>query len=184
MKMVRCKVCGFLMPEGSHHDKCPACGVSSKMFEPYTDPVGEARRRWLKLDLHPMAVHLPTSFCVAVLVFAFAGLFFTADAHSLLWSTTKIIATVFPLVMAIAIVLGLLDGAKRFRRIFNSAILKRKIVYGSSLFVISVALAVIVWMDSTPFQIAAVVLAAGGLVFVILLALLGTSINNAAMPGK
>ena len=30
-KMVRCKSCGYLMPEGKLKDKCPACGVPAKV---------------------------------------------------------------------------------------------------------------------------------------------------------
>lgn len=38
-ELVRCKSCGFIMEKGKLKDKCPACGVAAKMFEPYIEKV-------------------------------------------------------------------------------------------------------------------------------------------------
>ena len=73
-KLVRCKACGFIMQENELREKCPACGAPKTVFEPYTDTVGEKRRRLLDMDLHPMMVHFPTSFIVAILLQTMAGL--------------------------------------------------------------------------------------------------------------
>jgi O-antigen/teichoic acid export membrane protein len=174
------------MAEEKLGDKCPACGVPRDMFEPYTDPMAESRRRILRLDLHPIAVHFPTSFAVAVLVFAIATLFFSGLVEELLISTIKVIALFLPLVVLIAFLAGLLDGKTRFRRLDRSHILKTKIVYGGLFFIFSVGLALVVWLaglGSIPLISVAVALASGSVACTVVLALLGTQILNSAFPG-
>src|SRR4030043_339111 len=112
-KLVRCKACGFVMLESKLKDKCPACGVPSQMFEPYTDPMSESRRRILDLHLHPIAVHFPTAFAVAVLVFSIATFFFSGPVEELLISTIKVMVLFLPLVVLIAFVVGLVAGKIR-----------------------------------------------------------------------
>jgi O-antigen/teichoic acid export membrane protein len=185
-KLVRCKSCGFIIVESKLKDRCPACGVPREMFEPYTDPMAEPRRRILRLDLHPIAVHFPTSFAVAVLVFTIATLFFSGPVKELLISTIKIIALFLPLVVLIAFLAGLLDGKTRFRRLDRSHILKTKIVYGSLFFVFSVGLALLVWLaglGSVLLISIAAILAVAGVGCTIVLALLGMQILNSAFPG-
>jgi O-antigen/teichoic acid export membrane protein len=174
------------MAEDKLGDKCPACGVPRDMFEPYTDPMVESRRRILRLDLHPIAVHFPTSFAVAVLVFAIATFFFTGPVKDILISTIKVMALFLPLVVLIAFLVGLLDGKIRFRRLDHSHILKTKIVYGSLFFILSVGLALSVWLGGFSSVILAsisIALAAACVACTVLLALLGTQILNSAFPG-
>ena len=52
--LIRCKACGYVTCEGKIKDVCPACGVPAKMFEPYTDPVSEKRRRFLASIFIPL----------------------------------------------------------------------------------------------------------------------------------
>lgn len=185
-KLIRCKACGYIMAEEKLGDKCPACGVPRDMFEPYTDPMAESRRRILRLDLHPMAVHFPTSFAVAVFVFTIASFFFSGPLEELLISAIKVIALFLPLVVLIAFLAGLLDGKTRFRRLGRSHILKTKIVYGSLFFVFSVGLTLVVWLaglGSITLISLAVALAAGSVACTVVLALLGTQILNSAFPG-
>ena len=146
-KMVRCKACGYIMEEGKLGDKCPACGAPKTAFMPYVDPMSASRRKLLNLDLHPIAVHFPISFAVAVLVFSIAIVFLSGDASTLLISTTKILVLLIPVLVIIAGHVGYIDGKVRFRKIKNSKILQRKILYASILFIVSVALAVIVWIS-------------------------------------
>lgn len=96
-KMVRCKACGYIMEESKLGDFCPACGVPRISFEPYTDSISESRRRILNFDLHPIAVHFPVSFTVAVLVFSVASLLFSGQIEDLLTCTTKMLALFCPL---------------------------------------------------------------------------------------
>lgn len=174
------------MAEEKLVDKCPACGVPRQMFEPYTDPVSESRRRILDFHLHPIAVHFPTSFAVAVLVFSTATFFFSGPVEEFLICTTKVMALLLPLLVLIAFLTGLLDGKTRFRRLGQSHILKSKIVYGSLFFFFSLGLALSVWLGglgSVIMTSIAVALAAGGVACTIVLALLGMQILNAAFAG-
>ena len=91
-----------------------------------------------------------------------------------------------PLLVLIAFLVGLADGRIRFRRLKNSQILKKKIIYGSLFFVFSIGLALSVWLGglgTVLLNSIAVVLAATSLACVVLLSLLGTQILNAAFPG-
>jgi hypothetical protein len=185
--LVRCKVCGYIMTEGKLGDKCPACGALRIVFEPYIDPIAEPRRKVLRMDIHPIAVHFPTCFAVSILVLSIAIGFFSGEARVLLTGTIKIMAILLPLVVILAMIAGIVDGKIRFRKIRISMILKTKIVYASILLVISLGLAVAVWMNGLLEMITlavAIILAFAAVVFTYLLGLLGTSIANSAFPGK
>ena len=184
--LVRCKSCGYIMLESKLRDKCPACGVPRQMFEPYTDPMSESRRKVLNFDIHPVAVHFPTAFVVAILVFSIATFFFRGPVQGLLICATKVMGLFLPLLVLIAFLVGLLDGKIRFRRFKNSLILRRKILFGSLFFIVSVGLAVFLWvvgLGSVTTTSIAVALAALGVACAVVLALLGTQILNAAFPG-
>ncbi|MDO8567829.1 MAG: hypothetical protein Q7R57_03845 [Dehalococcoidales bacterium] len=185
--MIRCKACGYIMKKGKLGDRCPACGAPKTAFEPYPDPVAEPRRRILGLHIHPIAVHFPTSFSVAALVFSATIPFLPEALRTLLVSTTKVIAFFIPIVVIIAILVGWLDGVIRFRKIRNSQILQKKIVYGIVLFVVSAALALVVWIGefgSPMLTVGALALSIVAVFLSGLLGILGMSITNAAFPGK
>jgi len=185
-KLVRCKACGFVMLESKLKDKCPACGVPSNMFEPYTDPMSEPRRRILGFHLHPIAVHFPTSFAVAVLVFSVASIFFEGPVKGLLVSTTKVLALFLPLVIIIALVVGIVDGRIRFRGLRKSRILKQKVRYAALFLIFSIGLALSLWLGGSGtilLDSIAVVLAAASVGCTVVLSLLGMQITKAAFPG-
>jgi uncharacterized membrane protein len=185
--MVRCKACGYIMPAGKLHDKCPACGAPKTSFEPYTDPMSSERRQVLNFDLHPIAVHFPISLAVAVFVFSIAIPFLNGLPRTLLIDTDKILSLFIPVTTASAFGLGWIDGKIRFRKILNSQILLTKITYAILLFCASVIQTVIIWVygfDNAGFTALIVVLGAAASVLVILLGLLGKTIRNAAFPGK
>lgn len=185
-KLVRCKACGYIMEEGKLGDKCPACGAPKTAFMPFVDPMSPSRRNLLKIDLHPSAVHFPVSLTSAVLVFCIAIAFLSGNARILLVDTTKILVLLVPIMVIIAGIMGFVDGKVRFRKVKNSMILRRKILYASILFVVVTAIAVIIWVFGFSMVVNAVaaVLAAIALGLIIVLALLGTSINEAAFPGN
>ncbi len=186
-KMVRCKACGYIMEEAKLGDVCPACGAPRISFEPYTDTVGEKRRRLLNFDLHPIAVHFPISFIVSVLVFSLASFLFSGQVADLLICTTKMLVLFLPLVVLLAFLVGLLDGMIRFRKIGKSHILKTKVVLGIILFVLSVGLASVVWSKGfvdPVYTVSAIVIDVVALACIVVLSLLGTSISNSAFPGK
>jgi len=176
-----------MMPAGKLGDRCPACGAPKTAFEPYTSPIGEKRLKILNLDLHPIAVHFPTAFTYALLALLIISLFLYGQAQAVFNGAIKVIALFLPLLVIATFILGWMDGVTRFRRIRNSRILKTKILYGSLLFVFSVALLLVNWVIPATVLTAAVisiVLAVGAAIFAFLLGLLGTSITNAAFPGN
>jgi uncharacterized membrane protein len=185
-KLVRCKACGYIMEEGKLGDRCPACGAPKAAFVEYTDPMNRTRRRLLKWELHPIAVHFPVSFAVAVLVFSIIIAFMSGDVKEMLVNTTEIMVLFIPVLVIVAGVAGYIDGKVRFRKIRNSRILKKKILYSSFLFVIAAVLAVTVWtegFDSIVSVSLIAVLAAVAVVLISILALLGTSITESAFAG-
>jgi rubredoxin len=185
-KLVRCKACGYIIEEGKLGDKCPACGAPKAAFLPYTDPISQGRRKTLSMDLHPIAVHFPTSFGVTIFVLSIAVLFFSGSPRLLLTSTIQLLALFIPLVLILAAIVGFLDGKVRFHKIKNSKILKRKILYASAFLLVSIALAITVWiggLDQTAFIMLTTFLAALAVGFSTLLGLLGKSILDAAFPG-
>jgi hypothetical protein len=186
-KMVRCSACGYIMEEQKLGAKCPACGAPKTAFRPFEDPVAYPRRRLLNIHLHPIAVHFPTAFSVAVLVLAIAAGFLAGTAGDLLFSTLKILALFIPLTVIVSAVAGYIDGKVRFRRIKNSSILKQKILFAAVYLVVSAALAGVVWtqgFEQGIFVLLAVLLAAAEVVLSIILGLLGTSLTEALFPGK
>lgn len=185
--MIRCKACGYIMREGHLKDRCPACGAPRTSFEPYSDPMGPRRRAMLNFDLHPIAVHFPTTLAVAVFIFSVAAPFFAGAPREYLIDTTKILSLFLPLTVALAFGLGWLDGTIRFRKIGNSQILKRKILYASLFFVETAALAALVWVGAfgnAAYTVPTILLGAAAVYFAYQLGLLGMSIANAAFPGK
>ena len=186
-KLVRCKVCGYVMPEGKLKDKCPACGVAAKAFEPYEDPLSEERRRALALDLHPIAVHFPTAFVVSLIVIFIVGLLFTGRAAELFLCAGRLMALFLPLVVIAAFLLGVKDGRVRFRSVGRSEILRKKVLFGLLYFLFALALPLVVWLwgvDGAAPLAVALALAAAGLACNVVLSLLGTAVLNAAMIGK
>ncbi len=187
-KLVRCKVCGYVMPEGRLKDKCPACGVAAKAFEPWEDPLSENRRRALALDLHPIAVHFPTAFVVSLMVSFLVGLAFPGrGAAGLFLCAGRLLSLFLPLLVAAAFLLGVKDGIVRFRSVKRSEILKKKVLFGLLYFAFALAVPLVVWLwgvDAAAPLAVALVLSAAGLACNVVLSLLGTSVLCSAMPGK
>ncbi|HVO76666.1 MAG TPA: hypothetical protein VMT60_01650 [Candidatus Bathyarchaeia archaeon] len=185
--LVRCKSCGYIMAEERLGDTCPACGVPREMFEPYSDPVGESRRRILNMHLHPIAVHFPTSFAASVLVLLIAAFFLRGGRADYVSCTIKLMTLFLPLLVLAALLVGLIDGTARFRRIGRSAILKTKALSGVLFFVFAVGLAVLVWtrgLSGVGARWTALVLDAGAVACSAVLGILGYRLRDTALPGK
>ncbi len=186
-KRVRCKVCGYVMRADRLGEICPACGAQRKVFEPYEDPLSPERRRWLELDLHPIAVHFPVAFSASLVALAALPLLIAGQARELLIHTAQILSLVTPLLVAAAFLTGLADGKTRFRRVNRSPFLRRKILYGIALFVFSTGLAPLIWLGSlrmAALGAVTILVAAGALLFAFLQGLIGKQLLNAAFPGR
>lgn len=141
-ELIRCKSCGYVMEAGKLHERCPACGVDAKMFEPFTDPVSEKRRLILGMHIHPVLVHFPQAFAFFFLALCLAVFAVTGPLKDMLVSTMTVVAVALPFVVLAAFLSGLVDGKVRFRR-YSPAFLRIKITAGSVFFAASLAIAVI-----------------------------------------
>jgi hypothetical protein len=182
---VKCKACGFVMEAQKVGNVCPACGVPSKMFEPYVDKVSEQRKRILDLHIHPVIVHAPQAFAFFLLFFSVVALFINGTVKNELLIAIKILAFCLPFTLVGSVLSGMLDGKTRFRR-YTTPILRRKTIVGVVFFVLSVLLMVVT--QASPVQsvstvVLMVLLSAGCLVCSMFLGLLGTSLLDAKFPG-
>jgi hypothetical protein len=141
-KLIRCKSCGYVTTEGKIKDVCPACGVPAKMFEPFTDPVSEKRRKLLGLHIHPVIVHFPQAFAFSLFALAIFSFVVPAQIKEAFRYTIQVISFFLPLVIILSLLTGILDARIRFRRL-TTPFLKTKIITGLVFFITSIILAVV-----------------------------------------
>jgi rubredoxin len=136
---VKCKACGYVMEAGALKDRCPACGVPAKQFEPHEEKVSEGRKRILDLHIHPVVVHMPQAFAatLVLLALALAALGGTALGPALA-DTIKVMGALLPIFVLAAFAAGQLDGKIRFRRV-STPLLVRKMAVGALFFALSLA---------------------------------------------
>ena len=148
-KLIRCKACGYVTKEGKIKDICPACGVGAKMFEPYTDPVSEKRRIILGLHIHPIMVHFPEAFTITLFLLAVSSYFSPGTIKEALFNSIQVISFLLPFFVVLSIVTGLFDGKIRFRKV-TTPLLKKKIIIGALLLIISIGLAFVAFSGGFP----------------------------------
>ncbi len=182
---VRCKACGYVMEAGRVRDKCPACGVPAKQFEPYEEKISDKRRRVLDLHIHPIIVHLPQAFAAFLIPLAAALMMAEGGFRVIIIDTVRVLAVVMPFSVMLAFAAGLLDGKIRFRRV-TTPILMRKIVI-ASIFIVSsfgsAALAVFSGLDTGGPLAAFVILSLVDFVAAVGLGFLGFPLIQARFPG-
>jgi hypothetical protein len=147
--LIRCKACGYVTKEGTIKDICPACGVPAKMFEPYTDPVSEKRRLILGLHLHPIMVHFPQAFAITLFLLAVLSYFAPTAIKEALFNSIQVISFLLPYFVVLSIITGLFDGKIRFRKV-TTPFLKKKIILGALLLIISIGLAFVAFSGGFP----------------------------------
>lgn len=139
-KLVRCKVCGYVMEEGHLRDKCPACGMPRQVFEPYIEKISEKRIQLLHLDLHPIIVHFPQAFAFAILVFLLGSQLFSKPFQNQILISVKILGFLLPFVVLFAFLAGIFDGKLRFKKL-HTPLLIQKMISGSIFFICSLGIA-------------------------------------------
>lgn len=174
------------MKAGSTLEVCPACGVPAKMFEPYAERISEKRLKILKMDIHPIIVHLPQAFAAFLVILA-AALYipFSVPLHTMLHDTVVVLAAALPFTVLAAFGAGLIDAKIRFRRV-TTPILKRKILAGTLFFVFSAIAAALALLTGIGggFALAAFLsLQVLSLQCGAMLGLWGSTLTNAAFPG-
>jgi hypothetical protein len=183
--LIRCKACGYVTEEGTIKDVCPACGVPAKMFEPYTDPVSEKRRKLLGLHIHPIIVHFPQSFAFSLFALAVLSFFVGPDIKVAFLYTIQVISFFLPLVLLLSLLTGMIDAQTRFRRL-TTPFLKMKIIIGLVFFIVSIILAIVALTmqlatsSAMAFFIILAVIAAG---LSVPLGIIGSKLTEAKFPG-
>ena len=109
-ELVICKSCGFVMEKGKLRDKCPACGVAAKMFEPYIEKMSPSRKKILSLDLHPILVHFPQAFAVSLFLLSITGLIARGTLAHTISSAVTVLGAALPFSVALSIIAGLLNA--------------------------------------------------------------------------
>lgn len=183
--LVKCKACGYVTYEGRIKDVCPACGVPAKMFEPYTDPVTEKRRRILKLNIHPIIVHFPQSFAFTLFILAVLSLATPLQINKSLHCAIQVLSSALPFSLIIALLTGLVDGKTRFHRV-TTPFLKKKIIFGLSFLFTSIFIAIIAFtlpLPSVSVMALLIVLTMTAVGFSIALGLIGDELMDAKFPG-
>ncbi len=189
-KLIRCRACGYIMTEGSHHT-CPACGVGEKMFEPWDDKVPVNRRKVLDLHIHPIIVHAPQALGFLMLfisaVFLVINLAWRGNELGMyLLTTLKVLAVLLPVFVIGGFLSGLLDGWYRYKSV-TTPLLVKKMVVGCAFFVVAGLMLVLVFQESFPsstgLQLLFVLANLVAFGCTAILGLWGASLVGAVMPG-
>jgi len=136
-----CRVCGYVRLVGKG-GRCPACGVRDTAFAPFQHKASFNRRTFLKLDVHPVAVHFTITYTAVSALLFFILLFVDELLGVPIQGILDLQLTFLPLLIVSGGITGLIDGKIRFRKI-KTPYLLRKIFLGCILFVTSVILLVI-----------------------------------------
>jgi rubredoxin len=180
-ELVRCRACGYVMEADKVKDVCPACGISAKVFEPYRERVALNRLFVLNLDLHPITIHLSQSFVILVPLLLITVKVFPGFYHEILTSVLKFLINMFPFTLIAATCTGIIDGLYRFKML-SPPMLRTKIIYSSSIIVLSVLL-YFSTQNGAPFFMN-LILSLGCLFIAFRLGLLGKKLINVIVPGS
>ena len=142
-----CRLCGFVRHVGKG-GICPACGARERAFLPFEHKASEQRRMFLKLDVHPVAVHFTISYTAIVAILYFISLFSDTLMGIPIQDTRDLQILFLPLLIIGGGITGIIDGKVRFRKL-DTPYLKRKIILGSVLFIVSLVIVFIHNMKST-----------------------------------
>ncbi|MHA2173980.1 MAG: hypothetical protein ACXABI_04085 [Candidatus Hodarchaeales archaeon] len=142
-----CRLCGFVREVGKG-GICPACGAPERAFLPFEHKASEKRRIFLKLDVHPVAVHFTISYTAVVALLYIISIFSTTLLGIPIEDTRDLQILFLPLLIVGGGITGVIDGKIRFRKI-DTPYLKRKIILGSILFVLSLWIFIFHNMDTS-----------------------------------
>lgn len=184
MELLRCKACGYVINSKKLRDICPACGVPKSAFETYKENISSRRKLILGLNLHPIAVHFPQAFAIVISAFIIFDMLFNPSFGFNLMITVKVLSIILPLTVLAALCCGIIDGKTRFKKL-STPILIKKIAIGSTLLMVSIAVAYIaLFYDiEIKLKISLLLLSGGCVICEILLAELGKTLMNAKLQG-
>lgn len=184
METLKCKACGYLIRSDKLKDICPACGVPRTAFEPFKETMSKKRKMILDLNLHPMTVHFPQAIAVMIPPFIILAMLLDIRLGTELLITVRILSVLLPLSVIAAALCGLIDGKTRFKKLTTPLLIK-KIIVGSILFTLSIAVAAVAFILGTdyPARIYLLVLSAACVGCEILLGEMGKTLITAKLPG-
>jgi hypothetical protein len=133
-----CRVCGYVRSKGKG-GLCPACGAREKAFLPFEHKASIRRRMFLKLDVHPVAVHFTISYTAVIALLYGVSLFSTTLLGIPIEGTRDLQIFFFPFLIIAGGITGIIDGKVRFRKL-QTPYLIRKIVLGGILFITSIVI--------------------------------------------
>ena len=183
-ELVICKACGYVMGKNSLKDKCPACGVAAKMFEPHVEKISRYRRVILFLDLHPILVHFPQAFTFTMLVLSALCILMPGGRELLLVPTLKTLSICLPFTVFLAAAAGLFDGRTRFRKV-TTPLLEKKIYMGGLFLLLSAvnACMAVSMAVSTEMLAGMMLVIFGCFICTLFLGLIGAKLMNSKFQG-
>jgi len=181
---VRCKACNYIMEKDKLKDVCPACGVPKKIFEDYKYNLSFKRYFiMMELDLHPIMLHFPQAISVFIPFFIILSVILDASMGIKLLHGAEVMAYLLPLTVAAAFLTGLFDAKNRFKKLSTPA-LKTKIILGTVLFAVSLAIpALVFFMEIKEAAMYISALSIICLALQIVLARIGIRLMFAYLPG-
>lgn len=184
--LVRCKLCGYVMEEGKLGDRCPACGVPRKNYEPFELNLSEKRWKWLRLDAHPIMVHFPIAIITILFALSVIRLFTSGSFLAMVAMVSSFLAFVLPFVIAGSALAGFLDASNRYKKV-KTPVVMTKIALGVTFLLLSVLLMLASqgWTGADPQSpVLWLALTAGGFGLAFFLGKLGSSIRAPIMRDR
>lgn len=127
------------MAEGDVRELCPACGLPKTVFEPYKDKVAEGRRSLIDLHVHPIVVHFPPVFAIAIAAGLFLAGWVGEPWRGNLLGAVELSIVLMPASLLAAFASGLFDGKLRFKKA-TTPLLIHKMIAGGIFFGLSLVI--------------------------------------------
>lgn len=185
MELSKCKVCGYITETGKIGEVCPACGVASKVFEPYKLTLSEDRYKLLSLHMHPVILHFPQAFVVTATGMLLLSFLFTGTWYDQIITVIQFNLLFLPLTVLMGAATGIKDGQLRFKKLSPPA-LQLKIRLSIAFFGLSVITGLMaVFMDMTvAIRLILLLLCVLQTLIAVLLGRTGATLIDAFLPGK
>ncbi|MFX0117348.1 MAG: hypothetical protein ACFFB3_22565 [Candidatus Hodarchaeota archaeon] len=135
-----CRLCGFVRKAGEKGGICQLCGAPATAFISYKHKASEIRRRYLELDVHPVAVHFSISYTISMAIL-FILSFITPELFGIHIRDDGLLdffVILFPIFALGGGATGIIDGKARYRKL-RTPYLKLKIVMGIAFLLVSIA---------------------------------------------
>lgn len=185
MDLSKCKVCGYVMETGKVGAVCPACGVPSKVFEPYKPTMSEDRYKILSLHIHPIVLHFPQAFVITATGLLFLALIFTGELQTQIITVIQFNLLFLPLTVIMGAASGIKDGQLRFKKLSPPA-LQLKIKLSIGFLILSILTAALVFILPLTMMnlILLLVLCAVQSLLAVVLGKTGSKLIDSFVPGK